>query len=62
MTKKEARKIYNQKRQEINYSDKLRWDDLILINLQTIELPFLDSVFSFYPMEDRNEVNVFIIT
>lgn len=62
MLKKEARKIYNQKRQEVNYSDKLKWDDLILINFQTIDMPFLDTVFSFYPMEDRNEVNVFIIT
>jgi 5-formyltetrahydrofolate cyclo-ligase len=62
MLKKEARKVYNQKRQEINYSDKLKWDDLILINFQTIDMPFLDTVFSFYPMEERNEVNVFIIT
>jgi 5-formyltetrahydrofolate cyclo-ligase len=62
MLKKEARKIYNQKRQDINYSDKLKWDDLILINFQTIDMPFLDTVFSFYPMEERNEVNVFIIT
>ena len=62
MLKKEARKIYNKKRQEISYSDRLKWDDLILINFQSIEIPFLDAVFSFYPMEDRNEVNVFIIT
>ena len=62
MLKKDARKIYNKKRQEVNYSDKLKWDDLILINFQTIEMPFLDTVFSFYPMEDRNEVNAFIIT
>jgi 5-formyltetrahydrofolate cyclo-ligase len=62
MLKKEARKIYNQKRQEIAYTDRLKWDDLILINFQTIEIPFLQSVFSFYPMEDRNEVNAFIIT
>lgn len=62
MLKKEARKIYNQKRQDVNYSDKLKWDDLILINFQTIDMPFLDAVFSFYPMEDRNEVNAFIIT
>lgn len=62
MLKKEARKIYNAKRQEIGYSDRMKWDDLILINFQTIEMPFLDAVFSFYPMEDRNEVNVFLLT
>ena len=62
MLKKEARKVYNQKRIDISYSDRLKWDDLILITFQTIEMPFLDAVFSFYPMEDRNEVNVFILT
>ena len=55
MLKKEARRIYNKKRQEISYTDRLKWDDLILINFQTIEMPFLQSVFSFYPMEERNE-------
>ena len=62
MLKKEARRIYNKKRQEISYTDRLKWDDLILINFQTIDIPFLQSVFSFYPMEDRNEINAFIIT
>jgi 5-formyltetrahydrofolate cyclo-ligase len=62
MHKKEARKIYNQKRIDISYSDKLKWDDLILINFQTVEMPFLDAVFSFYPMEERNEVNAILIT
>ena len=62
MLKKQARRIYNKKRQEISYTDRLKWDDLILINFQTIEMPFLQSVFSFYPMEERNEVNAFIIT
>lgn len=62
MRKKEARKIYNQKRIDISYTDKIKWDDLILINFQTIEIPFLHAVFSFYPMEERNEVNAFLIT
>ena len=62
MLKKEARRIFDKKRRELSYSDKLRWDDLILINFQTIETPQLHSVFSFYPMEERNEVNAFIIT
>jgi len=62
MLKKEARKIYNQKRKDISYSDKLKWDDLILINFQTIEMPFLQAVFSFYPMEERNEINAFLLT
>lgn len=62
MLKKEARKIYDQKRKDLGYADRLKWDDLILINFQTIETPQLGAVFSFYPMEERNEINAFIIT
>jgi 5-formyltetrahydrofolate cyclo-ligase len=62
MHKKEARKIYRQKRDAMPIIEKLKWDDLILIQLQTIELPFLSLVLSFYPLEDRNELDTFIIT
>lgn len=62
MLKKEARKVYNSKRQELTYSDRLKWDDLILINFQTVDMPQLQTVFSFYPMEARNEIKAFIIT
>lgn len=62
MLKKQARKTYDKKRRELSLTDKLKWDDLILINFQTIELPQLHAVFSFYPMDERHEVNAFLIT
>lgn len=62
MLKKQARKTYDQKRRNLSYNDKLKWDDLILINFQTVDLPQLGAVFSFYPMEERNEVNAFLLT
>jgi len=62
MLKKEARKLYNQKRAELSYTDRMKWDDLILINFQTIDLPFLDYVLSFYPMQEKNEVDTFLLT
>lgn len=62
MLKKEVRKIFDKKRRELDYTDRLKWDDLILINFQSIELPHLGAVFSYYPMEERNEINAFIIT
>ncbi len=62
MQKKEIRKIYRQKRDDISVGEKLKADDLILIQLQTIELPFLSLVMSFYPLEDRNEIDTFLIT
>src|SRR6476661_909020 len=62
MVKKEARKRFIEQRDRITVGDKLKWDDLILIQLQTVELPFLDHVLSFYPIEQNNEVNTFILT
>jgi 5-formyltetrahydrofolate cyclo-ligase len=62
MLKKEVRKIYRQKRDEISHNEKMKWDDLLLIQFQTIELPYIDYVLSFYPIEDYMEVNTFHIT
>ncbi len=62
MTKKHARKLYNQKRLALSYTERMKWDDLILINFQTIDFPFLEFVLSFYPMEEKNEVNTFLLT
>ena len=62
MLKKEARKIYRQKRDEINYIDRVKWDDLLLIQFQSLELPFIDYVLSFYPIEQQNEINTFLLT
>ena len=62
MLKKQLRKQYSAKRAELSATDRMKWDDLILINFQTIDLPFLDYILSFYPMEEKNEVNTIILT
>ncbi len=62
MFKKEIRKLYKQKRDAITPGQKLKWDDLILIQFQTLELPFLSNVLSFYSIDENNEVNSFILT
>jgi 5-formyltetrahydrofolate cyclo-ligase len=62
MLKKELRKLYREKRNEVSPTEKLRWDDLLLIRFQTIELPYISHVLSFYPIEENNEVNTFHIT
>lgn len=62
MLKKDIRKLYKQKREEITSSQKLKWDDLILIQFQSVELPFLSAVLSFYSIDEKNEVNSFILT
>ncbi|MFN2438915.1 MAG: 5-formyltetrahydrofolate cyclo-ligase [Chitinophagaceae bacterium] len=62
MLKKEARKFYRQQRDLLSASDRMKNDDLILIQLQTVDLPFLSSVLSFYPIEEKAEINTFSIT
>ena len=62
MLKKQARKIYREKRASITPTQKLKWDDLLLIQFQTLQLPFITNVLSFYPIDVHNEINTFIIT
>jgi len=62
MLKKEARKIYKEKRKAISASEKMKWDDLLLIQFQQLSLPFVSTVLSFYPMDENNEPDTFTIT
>lgn len=57
MTKNEARKFFREKRKNLSYPDKQKLNDLILIQFQQLKLPFLGNVFSYLPMEDKNEVD-----
>jgi 5-formyltetrahydrofolate cyclo-ligase len=62
MLKKEARKFFRQKRKSISAQEKMKLDDLLLIEFQKLRLPFLSSMLSFYPVEENNEPNTFIVT
>ncbi len=62
MLKKEARSVYRKKRDGISFSDRMKWDDLILIRFQAMELPFINYVLSYYPIEQNNEINSFLLT
>lgn len=62
MLKQEARNLFRKKRDEIAITDKIKWDDLLLIQFQSLQIPFIDYVLSFYPIEQHNEVNTFLIT
>lgn len=61
MLKKQARSEYRKKRDTISQGDKMKWDDLLLIQFQTIDIPFIDHLLNFYPIEQNNEVNTFLI-
>jgi 5-formyltetrahydrofolate cyclo-ligase len=62
MLKKEARKHFMQLRTDMTPQQQQKWDDLILIQFQTVELPFLERVMSFYSIFEKKEVNTFILT
>jgi len=62
MTKKELRKLFKEKRNAVTEAERMKWDDLMLIGFQSLDLPFIDYVLSFYPIEQNKEVNTFLFT
>ena len=62
MTKAALRKIYKEKRKQISPRDKERFTDLILINFQKLDLPFIDCVHTYLPIENQNEIETGNIT
>jgi 5-formyltetrahydrofolate cyclo-ligase len=62
MLKREARAIYREKRMTISAEEAMKLDDLLLIRFQSVELPFLHSVLSYWPIEENNEPNTHLIT
>jgi 5-formyltetrahydrofolate cyclo-ligase len=62
MTKKELRKIYNEKRSQLAHSQKEKLDDLILIQFQRLQLPDATTLLSFWPMAGKNEIDSHLIT
>ncbi len=57
MTKSELRKIYKQKRLDIPSKEKLRLDDLLLLQLQTFNFDGIDTLLTFWPMANMAEPN-----
>lgn len=57
MLKIEARKIYKQKRKEISLIQKEKWDDLLLIHFQKLNLPFITTVFSYIAIVAQKEID-----
>lgn len=62
MVKKEARKLFKEKRKALTLAEQARLDDMILIRFQQAGFPYISSVLSFYPIEEHREINTFIIT
>ena len=62
MLKKDVRKLFCDKRNALTETEKLKADDLLLIQFQTVDLPFLQAAFSYWPIEENNEPNTHLFT
>jgi len=62
MLKKEARKIYKEKRMTLSEKERVKLDDLLLIQFQSAELPFIASLFTYWPIEENNEPDTHLFT
>lgn len=57
MTKAELRVIYKQKRKEISIQQVEKWNDLILINFQKIQIPFIQCVHTYLASAKLMEID-----
>lgn len=62
MTKRELRKVFKEKRKSLSAAERAKLDDLMLIQFQAVDLPFIYSLFTYWPMEYHNEPNTHLFT
>ncbi|HEX8332628.1 MAG TPA: 5-formyltetrahydrofolate cyclo-ligase [Segetibacter sp.] len=62
MTKKELRHIYKEKRFALSENERSKLDDLLLIQFQRLSFEDVQIVLSFWPMDDRGEMNTHLFT
>lgn len=58
MTKKEIRKEYRKKRMLLTSAQRSKLDDLMLIQFQTCVLPFIQALFTYWPIQKNNEPDI----
>jgi 5-formyltetrahydrofolate cyclo-ligase len=58
MTKNQLRILYKNKRNDISETEKLKLDDLLLIQFQKFDFSGIQSLFTYWPMENHTEPNV----
>lgn len=62
MIKKEIRTLYREKRRNLSEPERVKLDDLLLIQFQTAGLPFIESLLSYWPIEENNEPDTHLFT
>jgi 5-formyltetrahydrofolate cyclo-ligase len=62
MKKTAARNLYREKRMALTEAERTKLDDLMLIQFQTAELPFINSLLSYWPIEENHEPDTHLFT
>lgn len=63
MTKKELRSLYKQKRLALSATERMKLDDLLLIQLQRVPLgDDISLLLSYFPVEEHAEPNTHLFT
>ena len=62
MTKAIIRKEYRKLRQDLALQQQDKLNDLILIQFQSLKIPFINTLLSYYPIESKNEPDTFLIS
>ncbi len=62
MTKAEIRKVYKEKRLQLSHQQIEKFTDLLLINFQQIQLPFLSCIHTYMASEKLGEADTSAIT
>ncbi|HMR92552.1 MAG TPA: 5-formyltetrahydrofolate cyclo-ligase [Chitinophagaceae bacterium] len=55
MLKKDARKLYREKRMQLTARERDKLDDLLLIRMQTAPIPFIQTLLSYWPITASHE-------
>ena len=57
MIKKEIRQLFLEKRKALTAVERSKLDDLLLIQFQSTDIPAIESVLTYWPIEKNNEPN-----
>ncbi len=54
--------MYREKRHKLSEQERVKMDDLMLIRFQSAGLPFIESLLSYWPIEENNEPDTHLFT
>lgn len=62
MEKASIRKAYSAKRNALSATEQAKLNDLLLIQLQKLALPFAQTILNYVPMEHKAEPNTYLFS